>query len=113
MCEYNSEYDSEMYKITIPLLGFRSFHHTNNNNGGYEDLNDFIGRKSILNKLQALLEDKSQSKDKYSVGYLITGFRGMGTSSFVHKAIQNMICTPQKRIAAIMYQSLLMWVMIC
>ena len=97
MCEYNSEYDSEMYKITIPLLGFRSFHHTNNNNGGYEDLNDFIGRKSILNKLQAWLEDNSQSKDKYSGAYLITGFRGMGKSSFVHKAIQNMICTPPKK----------------
>lgn len=91
MCKYNSNYDSEMQKIIIPLMGFKAFHHTNNNNDKQHDLNDFIGRKSILDKLQSWLEDNSERGGKYSGAYLITGFRGMGKSSFVHKAIQNLI----------------------
>ena len=87
MCKYNSNYDSEMREIIIPLLGFRAFHHTNNNNDKQHDLNDFIGRESILDKLQSWLEDNSKIGEKYSGAYLITGFRGMGKSSFVHKAI--------------------------
>ena len=91
MCKYNSNYDSQMHEIIIPLLGFNKFHHTNNNNDENDDLNDFIGRKSILNKLRSWLEDNSQTNGKYSGAYLITGFRGMGKSSFVHKAINDMI----------------------
>ena len=97
MCKYNSNYDSEMRKIIIPLLGFRAFHHTNNNNDKQHDLNDFIGRESILDKLQSWLEDNSKIGEKYSGAYLITGFRGMGKSSFVHKAIQNLISKVPKK----------------
>ena len=97
MCKYNSDYDSQMHEMIIPLLGFNKFHHTNNNNDEHDDLNDFIGRKSILNKLQAWLEDTDQTKGNYSGAYLITGFRGMGKSSFVHKAINDMKKDAQKK----------------
>lgn len=97
MCKYNSNYDSEMREIIIPLLGFRAFHHTNNNNDKQHDLNDFIGRESIFDKLQSWLEDNSKIGEKYSGAYLITGFRGMGKSSFVHKAIQNLISKVPKK----------------
>lgn len=48
MFKYNSAYDSQMREIIIPLLGFREFHHTNNNNDEHDDLDDFIGRESII-----------------------------------------------------------------
>jgi len=91
MSNYNCKYDSQMRRIVIPLLGFKEFHHTNNNNDGHSNLDDFIGRETILKKLQAWLEDNKATTGKYSGAYLITGFRGMGKSSFVHKAIQDMI----------------------
>lgn len=91
MNNYNCKYDSQMCRILIPLLGFKEFHHTNSNNDGHCNLDDFIGRETILKKLQAWLEDNQATMGKYSGAYLITGFRGMGKSSFVHKAIQKMI----------------------
>lgn len=97
MYKYNSAYDSQMREIIIPLLGFREFHHTNNNNDEHDDLDDFIGRESIIKKLQAWLEEKKDTTKKYSGAYLITGFRGMGKSSFVHKAIQDMMYKTKKK----------------
>lgn len=88
---YNKCYDSKMREIIIPLRGFQGFHHTNNNESEnkQEYQEDFIGRESILDKLQAWLEDNDKN-GKYSGAYLITGFRGMGKSSFVHKTIENL-----------------------
>ena len=84
---YDSKYDSKMHDIVIPLMGFNGFHHASNNESK-EDFQDFIGRESIMDKLRSWLEDHEQKKDKkYSGAYLITGFRGMGKSSFVYKTI--------------------------
>ena len=94
---YDSKYDSKMHDIVIPLMGFNGFHHA----GNKDSFENFIGRESILDKLKAWLTDESddgEGKEKgrrrirfsnYSGAYLITGFRGMGKSAFVHKAIQD------------------------
>ena len=78
MCKYNSNYDSEMQKIIIPLMGFKAFHHTNNNNDKQHDLNDFIGRKSILDKLQSWLEDNSERGGEIFWSLFDYGFQGYG-----------------------------------
>ena len=84
---YDSRYDSKMHDIIIPLMGFNSFHHASNNESK-DDFEDFIGRESILDKLNSWLVDHDGKKEKkYSGAYLISGFRGMGKSSFVYKAI--------------------------
>ena len=86
---YDNKYDSKMHDITIPLMGFNGFHHAGNSEFK-EDFEDFIGRESILDKLKGWLEDKDEKRNKkYSGAYLITGFRGMGKSAFVHKAIND------------------------
>ena len=89
-----------MHDITIPLMGFNGFHHSGNSELR-KDFEGFIGRKSIIDKLRSWLEDNDPDNDKedhedwtkpysrkYSGAYLITGFRGMGKSAFVHKTIR-------------------------
>ena len=87
---YDSSYDSKMHEVIIPLMGFNGFHHASSTDSK-EEFEDFIGRESIIDKLKGWLydarEDNRRHKTKYSGAYLITGFRGMGKSSFVHKAI--------------------------
>ncbi len=79
-----------MHDIIIPLMGFNGFHHASNNESK-DDFDDFIGRESILDKLNSWLVDHEVKKEKkYSGAYLISGFRGMGKSSFVYKAILDM-----------------------
>ena len=89
---YDSRYDSKMHDITIPLMGFNGFHHASSTDSK-EEFEDFIGRDSIIDKLKGWLydarEDKKWHTSKYSGAYLITGFRGMGKSSFVHKTIHD------------------------
>lgn len=97
---YDSKYDSKMHDITIPLMGFNGFHHAGNSEFR-KDFEGFIGRESIVDKLRSWLEDNDPDNDiednedrtkpysrKYSGAYLITGFRGMGKSAFVHKTIR-------------------------
>lgn len=87
---YDSKYDSKMHDIIIPLMGFNGFHHASSTDSK-EEFEDFIGRESIIDKLKGWLydarEDNKRHTTKYSGAYLITGFRGMGKSSFVHKTI--------------------------
>lgn len=87
---YDSKYDSKMHDITIPLMGFNGFHHA----GNKDNFDNFIGRESILDKLKAWLVDGNK-RDNYSGAYLITGFRGMGKSAFVHKAIKDIKDNPK------------------
>lgn len=84
-----------MHDITIPLMGFNGFHHVSDYESK-DDFEDFIGREGVLDKFKAWLEDSEEkrtlwkfrmTRKKYSGAYLITGFRGMGKSSFVYKAI--------------------------
>lgn len=69
--------------MIIPLYGFNHYHNASNCE---EDTEGFIGRDSIIDKLSAWL-DAPKDSEAYSGAYLITGYRGMGKSSFVHKAV--------------------------
>lgn len=80
----NDKFYSNMRSMIIPLYGFKGFHHANNSG---KDIDEFIGRTSIVDKLKAWLRDSGK---KYAGAYLVTGYRGMGKSSFVHKSIQEL-----------------------
>ena len=80
----NDKFYSNMRSMIIPLYGFKGFHHANNSG---KDIDEFIGRTSIVDKLKAWLRDSGK---KYAGAYLVTGYRGMGKSSFVHKSIQGL-----------------------
>lgn len=71
---------SKIKKIFIELHGYSFFHSPSH----LADIDErFIGREKIINKLESLLTN-SESK---SGAYLITGYRGMGKSSFVAKTL--------------------------
>lgn len=74
---------ANLHSMIIPLYGFKSFHHVNRENTEEE----FIGRQSIIDKLSSWLKASSSN---YTGAYLITGYRGMGKSSFVYKAIKEL-----------------------
>ena len=80
--KYNA-YSSKIKRIYIELHNY-SFYH------GPSEVNDiddrFIGRTKILEKLKSIL---SRGNTKSGV-YLVTGHRGMGKSSFVNKAIEEL-----------------------
>lgn len=92
--------------MIIPLYGFN--HYQSASNCG-EDTEGFIGRDSIIDKLSAWLNAPKGSG--YSGAYLITGYRGMGKSSFVHKAVEKLCPKPNglfeklKRIGKTKYVS--------
>lgn len=78
----DEKYYSKLQSMIIPLYGFKSYHHASSCE---DDIKNFIGRKSIIDKLAAWLKESPASK--YTGAYLITGYRGMGKSTFVYKAI--------------------------
>ncbi|NOQ26560.1 MAG: hypothetical protein GQ564_14470 [Bacteroidales bacterium] len=74
------DYSSKIKNVYIELHDYGYIH------GPLENSNPsrrFIGRKNVLERLRNILSN-SLSK---SGAYLITGYRGMGKSSFVNKAI--------------------------
>lgn len=81
----NERFFSNLNHVIIPLYGFEHFHQANT---GDEKSDEFIGRDSIIDKLSSWL--KEAQKKHYHGAYLITGYRGMGKSMFVHKAIKEM-----------------------
>lgn len=93
---FNERYFSNLHNMIIPLYGFNHYHHANNCE---EDIEGFIGRDSIIDKLSAWLKDSDDTK--YSGAYLITGYRGMGKSSFVHKAVEKLKEEQKKEIHGI------------
>lgn len=93
---FNERYFSNLHNMIIPLYGFNHYHHANNCE---EDIEGFIGRDSIIDKLSAWLKDSDDTK--YSGAYLITGYRGMGKSSFVHKAVEKLKEEQKKKIHGI------------
>ena len=85
---------SNMHHMIIPLYGFKNYHHANNNG---EEIDDFIGRSSIKDKLASWLRypiknhtPNSKNQTIYKGAYLITGNRGMGKSTFVHSTIKKL-----------------------
>lgn len=88
---FNERYFSNLHNMIIPLYGFNHYHSASNCE---EDTERFIGRDSIIDKLSAWL-DAPKGKTAYSGAYLITGYRGMGKSSFVHKAVEKLSPKPK------------------
>ena len=86
---FNERYFSNLHNMIIPLYGFNHYHSASNCE---EDTEGFIGRDSIVDKLSAWL--KAPEGSVYSGAYLITGYRGMGKSSFVHKAVAKLSPKP-------------------
>ncbi len=78
-----SDYSSSIKHILIPLPGFKNYHQT-----GTESIEDknFIGRDTIIAKLKSWLSNDQT----YTGAYLITGYRGMGKSSFVGKVLYDL-----------------------
>ena len=64
----------------------------------------FIGREHISERLKAWLKD---SKD-YTGSYLVTGYRGMGKSSFVGKVLNEVVATPKKWVNLICYLTIIL-----
>lgn len=87
---FNERYFSNLHNMIIPLYGFNHYHSASNCE---ENTEGFIGRDSIIDKLSAWL-DAPKGKTAYSGAYLITGYRGMGKSSFVHKAVAKLSPKP-------------------
>ena len=82
MDNYFDLYSSKVRRVNIPLPSFRYFHKASSD----EEVDPkFIGRKKISDKLYSWLlsDDKGGS-------YLITGFRGMGKSSFVGRVLNEL-----------------------
>lgn len=88
---FNERYFSNLHNMIIPLYGFNHYHSASNCE---ENTEGFIGRDSIIDKLSAWL-DAPKGKTTYSGAYLITGYRGMGKSSFVHKAVEKLSPKPK------------------
>lgn len=88
---FNERYFSNLHNMIIPLYGFNHYHSASNCE---ENTEGFIGRDSIIDKLSAWL-DVPKGKTTYSGAYLITGYRGMGKSSFVHKAVEKLSSKPK------------------
>lgn len=87
---FNERYFSNLHNMIIPLYGFNHYHSASNCE---ENTEGFIGRDSIIDKLSAWL-DAPKGNTVYSGAYLITGYRGMGKSSFVHKAVAKLSPKP-------------------
>lgn len=88
---FDERYFSNLHNMIIPLYGFNHYHSASNCE---ENTEGFIGRDSIIDKLSAWL-DAPKGKTTYSGAYLITGYRGMGKSSFVHKAVEKLSPKPK------------------
>ena len=75
-------YSSKVKRVNIPIPGFTFFHKASS-----EEKVDpkFIGREQISDKLYSWLED-----DPTGGSYLVTGFRGMGKSSFVGRVLNQL-----------------------
>jgi len=77
-------YSSSVKHILIPLPNFKRYHQTESET--MTDDSGFIGRQAIISKLKSWLANK----DTLTGAYLITGFRGMGKSSFVGKVLNEL-----------------------
>ena len=86
MSVFFEKYSTKMQRINIPLFNFKFFH-------GISDENNvdpkFLGREKITEQLKSWLINT----DIKTGVYLITGFRGMGKSSFVGKVLYDITNT--------------------
>ena len=73
-------YASDISHILIPLPNFKHYHQTESESIGD---NGFIGRRTIICKLKNWITNKKTMTG----AYLVTGYRGMGKSSFVGRVL--------------------------
>lgn len=75
-------YSSKVKRVNIPIPEFKYFHKASSE----EEVDPkFIGREQISDKLYSWLKD-----DPTGGSYLVTGFRGMGKSSFVGRVLNQL-----------------------
>jgi hypothetical protein len=81
--ELNKDFSSKLKRVFIELHNY-SFSHGTNGIGNSDSR--FIGRESLIEKLKSVLTNT----DKKSGIYLVTGYRGMGKTSFVAKVLEEL-----------------------
>jgi len=91
--------------ILIPLSGFHGYHQTVS-----EETGDafFLGRKPIIDRLTHWLVDPTCRHG----AYLITGFRGMGKSSFVGQVLFQLMNRRKRSIGYLIYLLLYSLIMV-
>jgi len=95
-------YSSKIKPIYIPIVGLKE---RKSDNECSDHL--FIGRKRLISKLKGWLEDNSKNGV-----YLISGYRGMGKTSFVNKVLKDINCNnfyPENKFALKFINSLAYW----
>jgi len=93
MSNQNNPLEKEPFKSHSAKLKrvFIELHNYSFSHGTSEDFNsndNFIGRERELEKFKSTLTDSS----KKSGIYLVTGYRGMGKTSFVKKVLSDLFC---------------------
>lgn len=93
---FESKYTSKIKRIVIPIPGFQRYNKTITEEGDSE----FIGRERIMSRILSWL---TESKN-FTGACLVTGYRGMGKSSFVGEALSKIVnhSTINKRIFALL-----------
>ena len=77
-------------RILLELPNYGYYHSVIGNDD--DDINDrFVGRKAIINRIKSFIYETS----KNTGAYLVTGFRGMGKTSVVNKAISGLNAKPR------------------
>ena len=99
------KHSSKIKDIYIELKDYTFFHRPT---GIDKEDRRFIGRKKIIEKIKAILTH-SEAK---SGAYLITGFRGMGKTSVVHKVLAGLKGASVDLPPARYYLMILFWVLV-
>ncbi len=92
-------FSSKIKRINIPIPGYKFFHKVSDESGIDSK---FIGRENICEKLKNWLIGNHKKRfsfirDKdYTGSYLVTGYRGMGKSSFVGKVLNEIVATHKR-----------------
>lgn len=83
---------SQLDRFNIQLENFHFFHKPINFEDAKEDFK-YISRPGCEHQLSNWLQDNETTNGSY----LITGYRGMGKSSLVHRVIKNIIANNNKK----------------
>lgn len=85
---YEAFYSSKIKRITIPIPGFKKFNRTVTEEGDSE----YIEREPIMSQLRDWLKEEQN----FTGACLVTGYRGMGKSSFVGKVLSQISSEKQR-----------------
>lgn len=101
-----NQYSSKIKRINIPISEY-SFYHKVSDEKNVDK--KFIGREHITARLKNWLKDSHN----YTGSYIITGYRGMGKSSFVGKVLNDISAVPSKSINVWYYTLLILGCLLC